>query len=64
MILNRLQRYRRWHGGKWAQVTGALWGRKWKRLPQESLQWDESYPLSYSVYNWTIKLTRQDHTDG
>lgn len=43
--MNRFQWYRRWRGGKWAQVTGLIWGRNWVRVPianQEPV--DEEYP--------------------
>lgn len=27
------KRYRRWRGGKWALITGLLWGMNWVRFP-------------------------------
>jgi hypothetical protein len=44
MFLARFQWYRRWRGGKWALVTGMLWGRNWYRCPAESLgRFEEDY---------------------
>jgi hypothetical protein len=36
MIFNHFQWYRRWRMGKWARVTGLMWGLRWVRLPEWS----------------------------
>ena len=30
--------YRRLIGGRWATVTGFLWGRRWVRVPDECVE--------------------------
>lgn len=36
--------YRRWRGGRWATVTGLMWGRNWVRVGPECLERvDEDY---------------------
>lgn len=32
---------RRAIGGKWGRVTGWIFGKRWVRLPKESLEWHE-----------------------
>ena len=36
-MLNNIQWYRRLVGGRWATVTGMVWGRRWITLPATSL---------------------------
>lgn len=38
MFLARFQWYRKWRGGKWALVTGMLWGRNWYRVSCECVE--------------------------
>jgi hypothetical protein len=58
--LTRFKWYRKWRGGKWGQVTGWWWGRKWIKLPEESLGWDEFYQrlIYLDEMNWDgVRLT-------
>jgi hypothetical protein len=43
MTIYRFQRVRKFLGGKWGQVTGLLFGKKWVRLPKDSPMWDENW---------------------
>jgi len=38
MFFGRFQWYRRWRGGRWAQVTGMFWGKNWVRVPRECVE--------------------------
>lgn len=42
-MLSNFRWYRRWRGGKWAKVTGWLWGKRWVYCPQSVEQVDENY---------------------
>lgn len=37
-MLTSLRAYRRWRGGRWARVTGSLWGRRWVRVGPECVE--------------------------
>lgn len=30
--------WRRYRGGRWARVTGLLWGLRWVRMPDSSIE--------------------------
>lgn len=42
-LIYRWQRVRRFIGGRWGHHTGLLFGDKWVRLSDESLEWDEDW---------------------
>lgn len=36
-MLGHWRWYRRWRGGRWARVTGYVWGYRWVRLPPQAV---------------------------
>lgn len=43
--------YRRWRGGRWARVTGYLWGHRWVRVSNECLERvDEDWTVTPSQW--------------
>lgn len=43
-VISRFKCYRRWRGGRWARVTGLLWGRNWVRVSDACVERvDENY---------------------
>lgn len=51
-ILSRFQWYRRARGGKWGQATGLWYGKKWHKLSNDALQWDEWW-VNVEIRNFT-----------
>jgi hypothetical protein len=43
-LLFKSQWVRKKLGGKWGQVSGFFWGKRWVRLHQDAVMWDESWP--------------------
>lgn len=56
MTLYRLQRVRKLIGGKWGHVTGLLWGKRWIRLHNEAVIWDENWDIPQMCLMWRHRL--------
>jgi hypothetical protein len=54
------QRVRKLIGGRWGHVTGFLWGKRWVRLSNESLDWDERWDIRQDCLRYRHSLYRID----
>lgn len=56
-MLSRFQWYRQWRGGRWAKVTGWMWGKRWVYVPAtcvERVDEDYGYPHKHDWGLWTV----------
>ena len=64
-MLGNFKWYRRLRGGRWAKVTGWLWGKRWVRVPQECVERvDEDWPPACKVPPPGWGCTRAPGHDG
>ena len=48
--LKNFRWWRRWRGGRWARVTGWLWGVRWVRIPRACVERpDEDYYIGVDL---------------
>ena len=58
-MIAHLKCYRRWRGGRWAKVTGWLWGKRWIKVPPECWERvDEDYENANCP---SVGATDKDH---
>jgi hypothetical protein len=64
LFLRRFTWYRKLIGGKWGHVTAMFFGKKWIRLPNESLLYDERHPTVTSTPAQQDKEAQSGGFDG
>ncbi len=59
-LIYRWQRVRKFIGGRWGHVTGFLWGKRWVRLSNESLDWHENWDIPQNCLRWRHSIYKID----
>ncbi len=59
-LIYRWQRVRKFIGGRWGHVTGFLWGKRWVRLSNESLDWHENWDIPQDCLRWRYSIYKID----